>query len=54
VHAGSFVSVNDPRFHFGLGQLERIDRVIVTWPDGTERKLEDVAPDQLVRVARGG
>jgi len=52
VMGGSFCSASDPRFHFGLGDVPRIDRVTVTWPDGTEQTVPDAAPDRLVRVAR--
>jgi hypothetical protein len=35
----SFLSVHDPRLHFGLGTARGVDRVRVDWPDGsvTER-----------------
>jgi hypothetical protein len=52
VAGGSFCSASDPRFHFGLGPVEKIDRVTVTWPDGTEQAVADAAPDRLLRVAR--
>jgi len=31
---GSYQSANSPRLHFGLGQVQRLDEVIVTWPSG--------------------
>jgi hypothetical protein len=52
VRGGSFCSASDPRFHFGLGEVARIDRMTVTWPDGREQAVEGAAPDRLVRVAR--
>jgi len=39
----SFLSVHDPRLHFGLGDLDVAQRVTVTWPDGSETTLDDVA-----------
>lgn len=30
----SFLSSNDPRVHFGLGQEQRVDSIQVKWPDG--------------------
>lgn len=32
--AGSYLSASDPRVHFGLGALKKVDRVEVLWPSG--------------------
>ena len=53
VAGGSYVSAHDPRFHFGLGPVETVDRVVVLWPDGTESTREGVAAHQTLRVERG-
>jgi len=52
VHGGSFCSVSDRRFHFGLGPVERVDQLDALWPDGTRTTLRDVAVDRIVRVGR--
>lgn len=31
---GSYLSASDPRVHFGIGSLNRVDRVEVRWPSG--------------------
>jgi len=36
---------------FGLGNLEHVDRVEVTWPDGEKRDLLDVKADQMLELA---
>lgn len=36
--------------HFGLGALERIDRIEVVWPNGTRQLLDNVATKQTVVV----
>jgi hypothetical protein len=40
--------------HFGVGDATTVETVTVTWPDGTELVLEDVAVDQRVRVTPDG
>lgn len=52
VAGGSYLSASDPRFHFGLGPVGKIDRVTVTWPDGAEQEIADAALDRLLRVTR--
>jgi hypothetical protein len=37
--AGSYLCSNDPRAHFGLGQVERLDAVEVVWPDGSREQF---------------
>lgn len=51
-HGGSFCSVSDRRFHFGLGELARVDEVIAVWPDGERTRAQDVAVDRIVRLER--
>jgi hypothetical protein len=50
VRGGSFLSVSDPRHHFGLRDAARIDRLYLIWPDGTERVLYDLPADRIVVV----
>jgi hypothetical protein len=51
LHAGSsYLSSEDPRFHFGLGDATEARTVVVRFPDGGERRLSDVHADQLVVV----
>lgn len=45
----------DSRFlHFGLGRVETVDRVGVTWPGGDELTITDVDSDQRLVVAPDG
>ena len=48
----SFLSVHDPRLHFGLGAARQVDRVEVFWPDGTGTVLENVAANQFLHVRK--
>lgn len=40
-----------PILHFGLGDAERIDSLIVNWPSGKEQRLYDVSGQQLFVVS---
>ena len=52
-HAGgSYLSSEDPRPHFGLGDARRLRELIVRWPGGEERRLADVPANRLVEVER--
>jgi hypothetical protein len=45
-----YLSQNDPRMHFGLGQAEVVDRIEVVWPSGTVQVLETVAARQVLTI----
>ena len=49
-----YLSQNDPRAHFGLGQSARADRVTIRWPDGRTKELTDVPANQILKVAPDG
>ena len=36
--------------HFGLGDIEKIEKLIVQWPDGNQNILENVKSDQTINV----
>jgi ASPIC and UnbV/FG-GAP-like repeat len=51
---GSYLSSEDPRCQFGLGDAGTITRLVVRWPGGERTVLEDVAADQILRVEPPG
>ena len=54
VKAGSsYLGQNDPRQHFGLGTLTRVDRLEVRWPSGRTEALQDVQANQIITVREG-
>ena len=46
----SYLSQDDRRGHFGLGQANRADSIEVRWPDGTNSRLESVEANRIVEV----
>ncbi len=50
---GSYLSQNDLRIHFGLGNHERVDQAEVLWPDGTKETLTNLAADRFYVVREG-
>lgn len=40
---GSYLAASDPRLHFGLGNVERAEEILVRWPDGRMTRRRDVA-----------
>jgi hypothetical protein len=50
-HAGSsYLSSEDPRAHFGLGDATTVAELVVRLPDGAVARLHDVPADRLVAV----
>ena len=53
LHAGSsYLSSEDPRLHFGLGDAARVRELVVRHPGGAVTRLRDVAADRLVAIRR--
>jgi Na+-translocating ferredoxin:NAD+ oxidoreductase RnfD subunit len=53
VHAGgSYLSSEDPRLLFGLGDAASVRTLVVEYPDGTQTRLEDVPANQLIEPSR--
>ena len=49
---GSYLSVSDPRFHFGVGDVATVDEVVAVWPDGERRSAAGAAANQVLHLAR--
>ncbi len=54
IHSGgSYLSQNDLRVHFGLGDAKKIDSVEIRWPSGKTEILGEVAADKFYFVLEG-
>ena len=45
-----FASQNDRRLHFGLGNHEWVDRVVIQWPSGTQQVIARPQIDRLITI----
>ena len=50
---GSYISSNDPRVHFGLGDSDKIDAVEIHWPSGQKEKVILPSVDKIFTVEEG-
>ncbi|MEX2211905.1 MAG: FG-GAP-like repeat-containing protein [Gaiellaceae bacterium] len=48
----SYLSSEDPRLHFGLGDARRVSELVVRWPGGAETSVADVKANRVVAVDR--
>jgi hypothetical protein len=53
VGGGSYQSANDPRLHFGLGDIRKIDEVEVRWPSGRVDRYRDLMADTGYMIREG-
>jgi hypothetical protein len=51
---GSYMSQNDLRLHFGLGQHDKMDKVEISWPGGKKDMFKDLSADFIYTVVEGG
>jgi hypothetical protein len=50
---GSYLSSNDQRLHFGLGNAPVMQRVQIRWPSGLVEELKDIPADAIYTVVEG-
>lgn len=46
----SYISQEDTRLHFGLGERTQVDKLEVRWPDGTITESDNVAANQILVI----
>ncbi|HLW67554.1 MAG TPA: CRTAC1 family protein [Gemmataceae bacterium] len=49
----SYLCSNDPRAHFGLGSIDKLDSIRVNWPDGSVEEFPGCAADQRLTLRKG-
>jgi hypothetical protein len=49
----SYLSSSDPRAHFGLGAVARVDSILITWPDGTRERFPGSEVDRRLTLRQG-
>jgi hypothetical protein len=53
ISGGSYLSTNDPRPHFGLGQATKVDDIEVHWPSGKVEHFAVPGVDRIVPLKEG-
>ncbi len=53
VSGDSYCSQSDFRTHFGLGDTNRVDRVVVRWPDDSREAFTVAGVDRIVTLTKG-
>jgi hypothetical protein len=51
--AAGYLGSNDARVHFGLGDVGKIDRVVVQWPEGNRDELREPSVDRELVFREG-
>ncbi len=49
----SYLSSHDPRLHFGLGDADAVESIVVRWPDGSVERFAGGPADRAVELRRG-
>jgi hypothetical protein len=49
----SYLCSNDPRAHFGLGDVQRIESIEVVWPDGSREEFDGCPADKAITLSKG-
>ena len=53
ISGGSYLSSNDPRPHFGLGQATTVEAIEVHWPDAAVEHFTVPGVDRIVAITEG-
>lgn len=48
--AGSYLSANDKRLHFGMGEDMTVKEIEIVWPRGAVQRLTDIPTNQILSI----
>ena len=48
ISSSGYLSQSDRRLHFGLGKSDTVDKIEITWPDGTTTLFHNVKANQFI------
>jgi hypothetical protein len=51
--ATGYLTNNDPRIHFGLGQEKQIDLLEIKWSDGQKETYKNIDSDRYITILEG-
>lgn len=51
--ANTYLSYNDPRLHVGLGKYDKIDELVITWPQGEKEFYKNIEINKYVKITQG-
>jgi hypothetical protein len=51
--SGSYISANDPRLHFGLGDATDAGTAEIHWPSGAKETVKLPAEDRIYTITEG-
>jgi hypothetical protein len=52
-NANSYMSYNDSRIHFGLGENTKIDKIEIAWSDGNKEIYQNINSNQYISILQG-
>ena len=53
ISGSGFLSQSSRVLHFGLGDVDRVEKLEIHWPSGQRETLHDVAADQRIVIREG-
>ncbi len=51
--AESYLCSSSPVVHFGLGRAEKVDSILVSWPDGSKEEFQGGPADRAIVLRKG-